>query len=242
MPTIKELLERSKISFESDTQKLGCVNHRDPLVEIHSTGRLILEPIWQKPLDEREGPLYEQYLKDHPGSDVIMLREGVATRLYTAAENLPQHLKLVLREGYRPLALQHELLQALIDTYRVDNVDATPEQAHAYANTYVANPDLILPPHCCGAAVDVDVLDTKTNQLMDFGSPVNVPLEISFLHSDEVSPEQHANRMVLLEAMVRAGFAPCYVEWWHYSYGDTVWAYFYKKSGPLYSIVKPNLG
>jgi D-alanyl-D-alanine dipeptidase len=39
-----------------------------------------------------------------------------------------------------------------------------------------------------------------------------------------LTKEAEANRMVLVEAMLGAGFSNCRDEWWHYSYGDAGWA------------------
>jgi D-alanyl-D-alanine dipeptidase len=38
--------------------------------------------------------------------------------------------------------------------------------------------------------------------------------------------------------MTSVGFAPFDGEWWHFSYGDREWAYFYKKKNALYGQIK----
>jgi D-alanyl-D-alanine dipeptidase len=43
--------------------------------------------------------------------------------------------------------------------------------------------------------------------------------------------------MLLRSVMLQAGFAPFDGEWWHFSYGDREWAYYYKKKYALYSQV-----
>ena len=49
--------------------------------------------------------------------------------------------------------------------------------------------------------------------------------------------EQRSNRGLLQDAMVAAGFAPFYGEWWHFSYGDREWAAFYYRPAALYGPV-----
>jgi D-alanyl-D-alanine dipeptidase len=42
--------------------------------------------------------------------------------------------------------------------------------------------------------------------------------------------------MILLDAMLDAGFAPNVQEWWHYQYGETYWAAFYGETTTLYDV------
>jgi zinc D-Ala-D-Ala dipeptidase len=49
-----------------------------------------------------------------------------------------------------------------------------------------------------------------------------------------LTDDQRANRALLHDAMVAAGFAPFYGEWWHFSYGDREWAAFYERPAALY--------
>jgi zinc D-Ala-D-Ala dipeptidase len=238
---IQQLIQRSKNSFEDDPKKLTCANKNSPLVVVEASSKLKLEPLWQYPIDEREGPIYKQYVQGNPSYHSMYLREEVARRLYAALQHLPEHWKAILRDGHRPVAVQLKLLQSLVDKYKEDNPAAKNEEAIAYARTFVSDPAIKLPPHCCGEAVDVDVLDTNNGMLVDFGSAVNTPEEISFLHSDKVSEDQHDNRITLLSAMLKEGFAPCYDEWWHFTYGDRVWAYFYNQPQILYGIIEPEV-
>ena len=85
------------------------------------------------------------------------------------------------------------------------------------------------------------MFNTKTNNLVDFGLPINTNSEKAYIHTDKINAEQHDNRMLLLAAMLQAGFAPTIAEWWHFSYGDRVWAYFYNQTQALYDIQEPGL-
>jgi D-alanyl-D-alanine dipeptidase len=40
-----------------------------------------------------------------------------------------------------------------------------------------------------------------------------------------LDPLAHAHRQALLEAMASAGFTRHPEEWWHFSYGDQMWAW-----------------
>lgn len=46
------------------------------------------------------------------------------------------------------------------------------------------------------------------------------------------------NRLILLRAMQRAGFVNYPTEWWHFSYGDKMWAAYCNKKTAVYDVVK----
>ncbi len=238
---LRKLIKRSKTSYEEDPDKLRCEDVQEDLVAISETPKLITDPIWETQLDDLEGPLYKEYIDKNPSYNSIYLRRDVASRLYQAAESLPSNLKLVLRAGHRPLAVQKLEFEELVSRYIKDHPSCKRSEALKFARTYVSDPDITLPPHCCGSAVDVDLFDTRTGKLVDFGCPVNTNNEIAFLHSSSTTRMQKKNRMLLLSAMLNSGFAPDYYEWWHFTYGDTVWAYFYNESESKYGLIEPSL-
>ncbi len=119
--------------------------------------------------------------------------------------------------------------------FKKDHPQATGKEALEHARTYVSDPDITLPPHVCGAAMDLELCNAKTGELLDFGTRINDDNEKSFLHCPNLTKEQRGNRLVLLKAMLGAGFASCMSEWWHFSYGDQIWAWFYGEPNSLYS-------
>jgi len=63
------------------------------------------------------------------------------------------------------------------------------------------------------------------------------------IDEDQLTPEQRDarnNRRVLYDVMTQAGFANYPEEWWHWSYGDQMWAANLKKEEALYAGVRLN--
>lgn len=209
----------------------------EPLVPVHSSERLLVEPIWVNPIDDIEGPLYQEYRREHPEYNDILVRASVADLLQQAATYLPAGYRLVMRAGHRPIAVQYKLIDKVKNKQLIEHPEATEAEALAFARQFVADPAIKLPPHCCGAAVDVDVIDLRKQQLVDFGCPMNTDDDISFLTTDKISEEQKSNRTMLVRAMQSAGFASFVTEWWHFSYGDENWANHYHKKAPIYSLI-----
>lgn len=99
-----------------------------------------------------------------------------------------------------------------------DVVKGTKEQG------YVADPTK--PPgsvHNTGCAVDLSLFDTTTGAPLDMGSPYDFfgkaahpEHEDALWRDGQLSSTQWANRLLLREVMLRAGFRPLKHEWWHF--------------------------
>ena len=151
------------------------------------------------------------------------LRRTAAEMLGRAQAALPTGYRLWVTTAFRTLEMQ----QALYHKYHAELREQHPEWSYATlrraTNRFFAPPDQKAPPgHCTGGAVDVR-LRSPSGRLLDLTSPYEgwdaAPTWIAGLTS-----RAHANRMLMVEAMLAAGFSNCQDEYWHYSYGDAAWA------------------
>ena len=81
------------------------------------------------------------------------------------------------------------------------------------------------PPHSTGAAIDLTLIDESGCEV-DMGSPIDENSDRS--NPDyfvEIDPVIHHNRDLLRRVMAHAGFIRHDEEWWHFSYGDQMWAW-----------------
>ncbi len=229
-----DLMERSRYGFRSLAEAVEKKDSGEELVgrDVLEKAGFIVEPFWGVAGD-LEGDAYHSYIDEHPAFD-FAVRRGVYARLLRAQAKLPDSWRLVLRAGFRPFDVQLRLLDIFMEKSRTDMPERTDAQHLEHARTFVSDPRLVCPPHVTGGAVDVDVKNLETGEYVDMGCLPNTDSEISFLHSDLLTSQQYDNRMVLLDAMLSAGFAPNPHEWWHYQYGETYWAAFYGYSQTLY--------
>jgi D-alanyl-D-alanine dipeptidase len=234
MMNLEEKIERSKSNDKIDWSKYQSRNQGDPLVKLTSTDKVLVEPCWTIPNDF-EGGMYADYIAEHSEYDGVYARSTLVEMLEKAASSLAEPCQLVIRAGHRPIDVQKRLLKECASDYKRDNPGVTDDEALQHARMYVSDPDITLPPHVCGAAFDVEIKNKTTGKCLDFGGTMNDDKEHSFLHYPDLSDEQKANRLILLTAMLDAGFASCKPEWWHYSYGDQIWAWFYGEEQSLYS-------
>jgi D-alanyl-D-alanine dipeptidase len=233
---IQARIERSKSTERIDFCRIGCLELDEHMVRMVSSSRLLVEPVWLL-VDDFEGRMYADYIAEHPEYDGVYLRSEVALRLELAAAALDERYRVVVRAGHRPLAIQQRLMTDCLADYQVAYPAVSAEEAAVHVRTFVSDPSTSLPPHCCGAAVDVELFDMKSNQLVDFGGLMNEDREVSFLHYEGIDEAQRENRLRLLRAMVGQGFASTAFEWWHFSFGDQVWAWFYEEEDSLYGLV-----
>ncbi|MER8010583.1 MULTISPECIES: M15 family metallopeptidase [unclassified Streptomyces] len=176
-------------------------------------------------VDVREALLVDDRKHEDSRGAEVHLRRGVLERLLTAQALLPDGLRLLFVEGYRPPPLQRLYFERYADELRATHPDWPADRVHSAASRYVSPPDLA--PHSAGAAVDLTLADADGREL-DLGTPMNAGPEQSdgacYTGAGNITAEARAHRAVLGEAMGAAGLVNYPTEWWHWSYGDRYWA------------------
>lgn len=153
------------------------------------------------------------------------LRDEVARRLLLAAEMFSQKgYTLHLHEVYRSLKKQTREFNEISQLMKEKYPDLSPKKLWQKITEFIADPKT-LPPHCTGAAIDLEL--TRNGKPVDFGTKINQLTPRANLATSGLTVSQKANRKMLLEVMMSQGFAPLAAEWWHFSYGDRNWAAFY---------------
>lgn len=162
------------------------------------------------------------------------VRTGVFERLLHASALLPEGYALVILDGWRPIAVQRHLYRALESTMSQHHPFADAETLERLTRQFVAPPSTAPhspSPHLTGGAVDVTLCDEQ-GRLLHMGSRFDEVGPRSFTAYFEwaelVSAEDHnarQNRRLLHHAMTHAGFSNLSSEWWHYDYGNQLWAW-----------------
>lgn len=175
-------------------------------------------------------PAYYQQGLDN-ASERMYSRSGVVENLVQAASYLPEGYKLILYDTYRSPETQQALYEREYANMKIKYPNASDENLASITQEFIALPswDKIYPsPHGSGGAVDLSVLGPDGKPL-DMGTPFDDLDEHShtayFIEStDPTEKKYNANRQILYTSMVRAGFTNYQGEWWHYDFGNTVWA------------------
>ena len=118
-------------------------------------------------------------------------------------------------DAYRPVrAVEHFVLwaQDLDDQKMKAEFYPEVDKALLFDLGYIA----LRSGHSRGSVVDLTLVYKDTLDEVDMGSSFDFFGPISHHGTDLITPEQEANRNILRDAMVAAGFEPYPEEWWHY--------------------------
>lgn len=204
--------------------------HGEAMVDLKSVG-LAGENYYHA----RHNPPYWQRIEGSiPG---LLARSSVAQRLARVDARLRAvGLQLHLFDAWRPQAVQayfHDVWMPAELQRR--NPSLTGDALTAEVERYWAAPsrDADSPaPHATGAAVDLTIRWIGGDALwmgsiFDDATPLSHRDRFETLTDDVLSfsdEEARANRRLLHWLMIEEGFAGHPDEWWHYSWGDQLWA------------------
>lgn len=167
----------------------------------------------------------------------ILVRASVAEMLSAVAKSLNSNgVNLFVYDGYRSNERQRAEWNRVIGNLKKENPKMEDAEIEVIVQKQVARPDGIGGGHQTGGAVDLALCTPD-------GVPVNMGTEyIEFneltktgAHIEDAEVREH--RKILLSAMRKAGFVNYPNEWWHYSYGDRMWAAYLRKKTCLYDVL-----
>ncbi len=194
----------------------------------------------------RNPPYYEMI----PGSiTALCLREGAAARLRNVNVRLANaDIELFVFDAWRPQAVQAYFHDRWLPAeLRKRKPHLSDDALAAEVTNYWAAPSAgreAPSPHSTGGAVDLTIRwrggdPLWMGSLFDDASPLAHTTRFeseldpeAFSFSNE---EARANRRLLYWLMVEAGFASNPSEWWHFSFGDQMWAKLRNEPEALYA-------
>ena len=147
---------------------------------------------------------------------VLMTKEAAAALALVNRDMRAQGLRLVIYDAYRPQrAVDHFVRWAedVSDTRMKAIFYPEVDEADLFERGFIAKRS----GHSRGSTVDLTLLDEKSGMLLDMGGPFDFFGELSHPDFAGVTTEQHANRMLLRDAMVTHGFRTLSTEWWHFT-------------------------
>lgn len=167
----------------------------------------------------------------------IPVRKTVYEKLIKVSKKLKEidkDYKLIVVYGFRDLKTQEKYFNEILESVK-DKFDDELEM-YEYIHTKIAIPNVA--GHPTGGAVDLAIYDSQNNIMLDFGTEIlDYSTEKCYYYNDNISEVVRKNRELLRNIMITEEFAPYDGEWWHFSYGDKEWAFYYKKEMALYNQV-----
>lgn len=177
-------------------------------------------------------------MEKYTGQD-IWVRKTVKEKLNKIAIKLQNKFpgyKLKVVYGYRHPDIQNKYFEERKLSVKNEHPYLSENELIELTHTMVAYPSVA--GHSTGGAVDLTIITPFGD--LDMGTKIAdyKDTEKITTFSKNLSLEQENNRKLLDDLMVNEGFASFYGEWWHFSYGDKEWAWFYSKPNALYKQIK----
>ncbi len=182
-------------------------------------------------------PRNPPYYVSVPGSVAeLYLRKSVAVKLVEVNARLKTiGIELYLFDAWRPQAIQRYFHDVWFPEWLVQRQphlagQALVDEVEKYwaAPTAGANSPS---PHSTGGALDLTLMFSDTRQPLYMGGIFDDLTEEAWTDGFEQKAcvsmsdeEARSNRRLLYWVMTEAGFANNPTEWWHYSWGDQMWA------------------
>lgn len=150
------------------------------------------------------------------GPDAILTEEA-ALAIGRVQADLSRHsLGLKIFDAYRPKrGVRHFLRWASDPRDKRTQTAYYPglDKPDLFRKGYIARRS----SHTRGSTVDLTLIDLRTGAELDMGSPFDFFGPVSWIDWSKLSPQQKANRRLLRQTMVKHGFKPYRMEWWHFT-------------------------
>ena len=183
------------------------------------------------------------------------LREGVVSRLIRAnnyLKTINNNYSLILYDSWRPIEVQSYMFYlAFKSECKKRGLDVKSNEMNSYPEiikevekfwAYPSFDDNCPPPHSTGGALDLAIVDSN-GKLIEMGCEID-KMDVS------ASPEFYKNsnsnesilwderRNLLRKVMLKFEFVQHPNEWWHFSYGDQLWAWINQNRNAIYGKVE----
>jgi D-alanyl-D-alanine dipeptidase len=186
-------------------------------------------------------------LKDEPDSAgeprAFFLRESLIEMLNSATKRLPRRHKFVIWSCYRTLEYQTFIYNMVLDIHKKEHPEWPLNILRRETNRFVHPPHTKTPPgHCTGGAVDLTIAGPdglEIDMSAPYGSEREEMRHVAATYDPKLSNKSRENRQMLIEAMKATKLTNYAGEWWHWSYGDSCWAWRVGRKTAIYGVAEP---
>lgn len=195
-------------------------NH-SPLVSLKDSGlNLIFEPC---------------IMRDYK----YLVREEIFGKISNISKLLDKENKaLIIRSAWRSFKHQTLLWDYYSELIGKENPNKRPETIQHIVSLFIASKTKSM--HSTGGAVDALIYDLEDHCIMDFGTNNGYKIEHTkqcFPYHPDITPTAKRNRKLLIGLFENEDFVCDLKEYWHFDYGNVIWAIEKKKNYSIYGIV-----
>ena len=162
------------------------------------------------------------------------LRREVYQRIKDAQRHLPRGYRFMIYEAFRPRRRQFELWTQVMAQVRAEQNGKSEHSYTTLAEKFVANPHGIGSGHQAGAAVDITLCTAEGREIF-MGTEIQQFNAKTRTACAKLSADIIGLRHLLCDALEVQGVMNDPSIWWHFSYGDRLWAEVTGRSHAFYA-------
>ena len=205
---------------------INIKDNEEPLVNL-SDYNFVLEPKY-----------FQQGLSNDPN---LYLREGIANMLSEVQEVMDGN-KFKIWDAYRSRDVQNNIYQKYFVDLKSTHSEWDDKKLKLETGKFVSPPyDMQrIPPHATGGSVDLTLVDKNGGELemgtdFDYFGP---EATWNYFDINLVNDKVKNNRALLRNTLLHAGFRKDEDEWWHFDYGNQIWALELNKKFAIYGEIE----
>jgi len=183
------------------------------------------------------------YKKGFSKDSRIYIRKIIAEKLECIQKKLGNY-KFKIWDGWRSREVQHNIYMSHWQNLKNEHPDWREAKLKEEVDKFVtvATDPHRIPIHATGGSIDLTLTDSLGNELdmgtsFDHFGPEAASL---FYEINDIDDQVRSNRKLLRDAMVAEEFRFDDDEWWHFDYGNQLWAAALNKPYAIYGECSPS--
>lgn len=172
------------------------------------------------------------------GGQELLGRKSVIHKLERISAKLEKRgMKLLIYELYRSVNRQEQMRQEQMLALQSQYPELPDDEIVKMTDKRVSSAG---GGHQTGGAVDLTICSMGGIPL-DMGGAYLEFSNRTETYSNSLTQQQYENRKLLNQLMAEEGFVNYPAEWWHFSYGDKMWAAYSNKKVAFYDIISSKM-
>lgn len=171
-----------------------------------------------------------------------LVREDMIEKIARISRKLNAENKiLIIRSAWRSFEHQQLLWETKFMSFqRMHRMhpEKSLEEIEEIASHFIAPPQKSM--HTTGGAIDALIYDGVEDRVMDFGTNNGLEIKLSkhcYPHHPSMGPEAMKNRALLIGLFEDEDFVCDLKEYWHFDYGNVMWAIGKEKEYAMYGTI-----
>ena len=146
---------------------------------------------------------------------------------------------MIIRSVWRSFKHQQLIRQRKAVFLQKIHLEKSVEEIQELVSEFIAPKQKSM--HATGGAVDALIYDLKKDCVMDFGTNNGYDIDLNkkcYPYHPDITPQAKKNRKLLMGLFEKEDFVCDLVEYWHFDYGNIIWALEKGRKYAKYGIIK----